>query len=81
MRVLVRYFAAAREAVGKTSEPVELADDGTVGTLIAELTRRYPALAAASASLRFALDEAFVGPDAALRDGAEIALIPPVGGG
>lgn len=77
----MRYFAAAREAVGQTSESVELADGGTVAALVAELTARHPALAGASASLRVAVDEDFAAPDAPLRDGAEVALIPPVGGG
>jgi sulfur-carrier protein len=81
VRVLVHYFAATREAVGCPSESVELADGGTVASLVAELTARHPALARASASLRFAVDEDFVSAEARLTDGAEVALIPPVGGG
>ncbi len=77
----MRYFAAAREAAGMTSEQVELEDGGTVASLLRELTTRHPALADATRTLRFAVDEDFVDTEALLRDGAEVALIPPVGGG
>jgi molybdopterin synthase catalytic subunit len=81
VRILVRYFASAREAAGRESESVELEDGGTVGALVAHLEARHPALAAGGAGLRYALGQSFVDRDAPLGDGAEIALIPPVGGG
>lgn len=81
MQVHVRYFAAAREATGRESELVSLEDGSTVDTLLEALHTRHETLAAASTSLRIALDEDFVDGDAPLRDGATVALIPPVGGG
>lgn len=81
VEVQVRYFAAAREAAGIEQEDVELADGSTVATLLTALCERHPGLAAPAASMRIALDEDFAEPDAPLRDGAVVALIPPVGGG
>jgi molybdopterin synthase sulfur carrier subunit len=81
VNVHVRYFAAAREAAGRSAESVDLAGDGTVAALLAHLCERHPALRERAPSLRFAVDEAFVGLDARLRDDAVVALIPPVGGG
>lgn len=76
----MRYFAAAREAVGEESESVELPAGRTVADLHAELCARHPGLAAAPA-LRFAVGQHFVDAGTPLADGAEVALIPPVGGG
>jgi molybdopterin converting factor subunit 1 len=81
MRVQVRYFASAREAVGLDGEHVDCAEGETVGALFERLRRAHPALEAGAAALRFALDERFVPPETALREGGVLALIPPVGGG
>lgn len=81
MQVQIRYFAAAREAAGTTAEPVTIDPGATVADVAAELVRRHPALAAVLPSLRFALAEEFVKPEAPVTDGATLALIPPVGGG
>jgi molybdopterin synthase catalytic subunit len=81
MEVEVRYFAAAREAAGRPTERVQVADGATLGELRAELARRHPALAPLSPTLRLAVDERFA-PDAdALAPGAVVALLPPVSGG
>jgi molybdopterin converting factor subunit 1 len=81
MRVLVRYFAAAREAAGRESETVEVGEGQTVKDLLALLGARHPGLAAALPTLRCAVDRHFADPEAPLAEGAEVALIPPVGGG
>ena len=80
MHVQVRYFAAAREAAGTGEEPLELAEDVTVADAFRVLVERPP-LAPLADRLRFAVDAAFVHPDARLAAGATLALIPPVGGG
>ncbi len=81
MEIQVRYFAAAREATGVEGESVQLADGSTVATLLTALCGRHPDLAGPATSMRVALDENFAETDARLRDGAVVALIPPVGGG
>jgi molybdopterin synthase catalytic subunit len=79
--VTVRYFAAAREKAGKTTEQVSLPDGATVDALLAHLTAKTPALASLSRHLRVAVDQDFAPGDTALADGVEVALIPPVAGG
>lgn len=74
MRVTVRYFAALRELRGRETESLELPE----GTTAAEAYRRsgphdIPAT--------FAVNEAFVPGATPLRDGDELALLPPLGGG
>jgi len=82
MRVSVRYFAAVRELVGLGEEALDLpAGVGTVAALAGHLEARHPALAGRLGAVRFAVDERFVDHDARLREGAVVALIPPVAGG
>lgn len=46
-----------------------------------QLLEQYPSLRAAMPSMRLALNQSFAKGDAPVRDGDEIALIPPVSGG
>lgn len=79
MKVQIRLFAAARELVGKDQVIHELPGGATVQELVEDLFRLYPDLA--EMRLRFAVNAAYVGLDAPLHDGDEVACIPPVGGG
>lgn len=77
----VLYFAHVRERVGLSKELISLPEGARVGDAVALLVERHPDLAALIPSLRVALDGAFVVPEAALTDGGELVLIPPVSGG
>jgi molybdopterin synthase catalytic subunit len=81
MRVTMLYFAAARERAGIPSEALELPDGATAAQALALACERHPGLQAIATKLRVAVDEDFVAPDRKLRDGAQVALIPPVSGG
>jgi molybdopterin synthase catalytic subunit len=79
--ITVRYFAAARERAGVTTEQVPHAAGQPLQALVDELVRRHPALGPLLPHLRFAVDQELRPLDSPLRDGAEVALIPPVAGG
>jgi MoaE-MoaD fusion protein len=80
MPLHVLYFAGARDAAGVARE--SLPDvPATVGELRAALAARHPALARILPRCRIAVDQEFAPDEAPLRDGAEIALVPPVAGG
>ena len=81
MRVTVLYFAAARERAGMGSEALELPDSATAGQALALACERHPGLQPIASKLRLAVDQDFAQPDRKLREGCEIALIPPVSGG
>ncbi len=81
IRVRVLGFATAGEALGAGEIAVEL----PAGSRIADLRRRldadYPGLAPLWSRLAVAVDGELVGAEAALADGCEVALLPPVSGG
>ena len=83
MKLDLLYFAWVRERIGKDAETLELAA-GTVAEALdamRALGDNYAWALAAPDRLRFALDQEFVDIDAPLRDGAELAIFPPVTGG
>jgi len=79
--VTVLFFAAARERAGGAREVLEVPEGALVRDVLRLLTERHPALAPLLAHLRVAVDQEFVGLEAPVRMGAEVALIPPVAGG
>jgi len=81
-KITVLYFAAARERAGTAREVVEIAGaPPTVADALVRLSGLHPGLEKLLPHLRVAVDQEFAGPEAPLRDGAELALIPPVAGG
>lgn len=77
----VLLFASLRERAKTDVITLEAAGIETVRDLLAAVAKRAPAIAEMVEGCRVAVDQEFVGPDAALRPGVEIAIIPPVSGG
>lgn len=78
-RVAVLYFASLRDAAGRSSEAVE-SDAADLRGLYGELRGRH-GFALSIDRLRVAVDGAFADWGDGLREGSEIAFIPPVSGG
>ena len=78
MSVTVLYFASLRDAAGADAET--LPTPASPGALYDALRERH-GFALARAQMRVAVDGEFAAWDAPVRDGAEIAFIPPVSGG
>ena len=83
MKITVKYFASIREAMGKSSEPMD-----TTATTLAELRdaliaqgEPYAHCLARGKTLRMAQNQVMADDSATLVDGAEIAFFPPVTGG
>jgi sulfur-carrier protein len=79
------YLARLRDAFGTTGEPFAAAGDPpTVATLLAALRSRGGAWAAelaAGRAVRVAVNHELAASGAALAEGDEVALLPPVTGG
>ncbi len=79
------YFAALRDRVGTSEEdltpPEGVAD---VRSLLAWLRERgapWSEALADDGSVRVAVNQAYAGPDTAVKAGDEVAVFPPVTGG
>jgi molybdopterin converting factor subunit 1 len=81
VKVSLLLFASLREAVGERMLSLELDDGATVADLKERLARDYPRLGPILPRVVCAIDDEYVAFEERLRDGAEVALIPPVSGG
>jgi molybdopterin synthase sulfur carrier subunit len=78
-RVTVLYFASLRDAAGVASEPFDTDAPDLRG--LYESARNRHRFALPVERLRVAVDGAFAKWDDPVRDGGEVAFIPPVSGG
>ncbi len=81
MKLQILLFAAIRTKLGADQIDVEVDDDACVDDLLQIIGRCWPAVADLLPSCRVAIDQAFAEPSERLREGVEIAVIPPVSGG
>ncbi len=81
MKVSLRLFAALHDLVGARELCLELNDGATVNDLKERLGLDYPAVRPMLKTSVCAIDDEYVAFNETLRDGVEVALIPPVSGG
>ncbi len=80
MRVKCLFFAAYRELFGAEEIELELPEGSTLGALVEDVRARAGA-AALPRQLVAAVNREYASVDTVLRDGDEVAFIPPVAGG
>ena len=81
MKVSLRLFAGLHDVVGQRSVELEIEEGARVSDLRLRLASAYPAVAPHLETVVFAVADEYVNTDAALHEGDEISLIPPVSGG
>ena len=81
MLVTIRLFARLREIAGTHDLRLELPAGAIVADAWEVLAARHEALSAYGASISCAVNENYSRMSAPLRDGDEIAFLPPVSGG
>ena len=81
MNLHVLLFARARDLAGCESIAVDLPAGATVADLRRRVVVLHPRLTNLADKCAVAVDAEFADDDWELREGAEIALLPPVSGG
>lgn len=81
MKIRLLAFASAADALGAGEMDLELPEGSRVADLRGRLDPQYPKLEPLWSRLAVAVDGRVVTPGEPLRDGAEVALLPPVSGG
>ncbi len=77
----VLFFAGAAEAAGCRRLRAAVPAGATLADLAEALRQRFPRLGPFLPSLLWAVNEEYAPPERVLRQGDEVALIPPVSGG
>lgn len=81
MTVRVLFFSILKDLTGTDEVRWDCGSGETVRGLLKGLYARWPELAEWDSSVLVAIDQAYVKRDAALTDGCEVAVMPPVQGG
>ncbi len=81
MKVKIRFFAEFRRLTGADQIECELGPAATVGDAVEAARARFPVLRQFERSTLVAKGLEFAEPGQPVRDGDEIALMPPVMGG
>jgi molybdopterin converting factor subunit 1 len=81
MLVTVRLFARLRELAGTSELRQELPDDAIAKTAWESVVRRCPALAEYEPAISCAVNEEYARLTTPLKNGDEVAFLPPVSGG
>ena len=81
MRVTVKLFAIVKERAGVGELSLDLRDGSDVAAAAAALGEKLPAVADFLGRSAFAVNREYAAASTVLRDGDELAVIPPVSGG
>jgi molybdopterin converting factor subunit 1 len=81
VRVTVQVFARLRELAGRQSWTCDLPAGSTVADLWRDVATSHPSLAEFADSVTCAVNADFAPRTAELREGDDIAFLPPVSGG
>lgn len=81
MLVTVKLFARLREIARAPDVAVVLPEHATVLDAWQALAGRFPELSAYAGSISCAVNEDYARMNARLKDGDEVAFLPPVSGG
>lgn len=80
-KVAVRFFARYAELAGCSASAVNLETPATVADVIARVREVFPGTQALPPRPLAALNQRQVRLDTPVRDGDEVALLPPLSGG
>jgi len=81
VHVRVLFFALLREQARRAEADWALPAGATVADLWSAVAHAHPSFAGLAGSVSFAVNQEYVDRGHVLRDGDEVALIPPVSGG
>lgn len=81
MRVTVRLFARLRDIAGAAELTRDVEAGATIGTVWRELVREFPEMARYETSISSARNADYARMNEDVREGDEVAFLPPVSGG
>jgi molybdopterin synthase catalytic subunit len=81
MKIEVLFFGVLKDLLGRSGETVDLPEGSRVREVLFHYAREAPRFEAMVPSLAISVNQEYSGADRALREGDEVALLPPVSGG
>jgi molybdopterin converting factor subunit 1 len=81
MKVRLLFFAVLRDIAGTDARELALSEGATARDVWQSLRAQYAKLTDYAQPPMIAINETYAAPETVLRDGDELAFIPPVAGG
>jgi molybdopterin converting factor subunit 1 len=81
MRVKVLFFGMLKEMLSSEDQTLDLPQDATVDTVLGHYRERWPHQPKLWSTLAVAVNQNYAKGSCRLREGDEVALLPPVSGG
>jgi molybdopterin converting factor subunit 1 len=81
MKVRLLYFAVLRDITGKNEDQIDLPEGTRAADVWNRLRAQHAELAGYQRPPMTAVNESYVSAEEILREGDEVAFIPPVAGG
>jgi molybdopterin synthase catalytic subunit/molybdopterin converting factor small subunit len=81
MQVRVLFFGMLKDLAGRSSDLLSLPEQATLSDVVVHYEDLIPRLVQLAPSIAVSINQEFAGPDSKLKEGDEIAFLPPVSGG
>ena len=81
MQVKVLFFGALRDMLGRAAETIEIPAGAQLSCLLDRYTQQVPKLKGLLPSVAVSVNQEYASRSDTLREGDEVALLPPVSGG
>jgi molybdopterin synthase catalytic subunit len=81
VRVKVLFFGMLKDIVGRAEDHIEVADGARLESVFTRYAHQFPRLTDLESSIVLACNQEFCDRSVAIREGDEIAFLPPVSGG
>ena len=81
MQVKVLFFGMLREIAGGSEHQLAVGEGARLTDVLAECEKRWPKLAGYLPASATAINQEYAPPESRLKDGDEVAVLPPVSGG
>lgn len=81
MQIRVLFFGILKDLAGKSSDSLSLPENATLKDVLSHYEQLFPRLQERAASLALSVNQEYAEPATRLKQGDEVALLPPVSGG
>ncbi len=81
MQVRILFFGVLKDLTGRASDLLNLPEHATLADVVTHYEDINPRLNELAPSLALSINQEFAAPDSPLKEGDEIAFLPPVSGG
>ena len=81
MKIKVRFFGPLQDITKIEEAEMPVKENTTIGDQVMLVGERFPEIREHLKTVSFAIDNEYVTRDAILKNGNEVALLPPISGG